>query len=779
MVRSGAVTPSVQGPMPRTSLIGRECEIAAARALLLDEAAPLLTLIGPGGVGKTHLALSIAHALKGRFADGTVFFDLSSIRNSSLVLPTIAQAVGVRLDDSRPVTSLLTAALRPRQLLLILDNCEQIRDAGPGIADVLAGCPALQVLATSRAPLRLQAEFLLAIPPLPLPSRRDLAPSDLAKNPAVALFVARARAADPAFALTAANAVDVAAICAGLDGLPLAIELAAARLRLLSLDALRAFLADPLRLLTDGARDRPDRQRTLRHTIAWSYDLLAPGDQRAFEHLAVFAGGIDLEGAAAVLDVDQPEALDRLLALVDNSLIVRAIETSRGTRFRMLETVREFVATLAAGSEEFEAVRRRHALWCLSLAEQTSREESGPEHRSWQDRLALEIDNLRAALAWTVERGEAEQGLRLGSALWWFWCSRGLIREGRQWQERLLRAGDAAPPLVRALGMRAAGALADGAGDMHAAVTLLEASGNVARSLGDDALAAEAETALADLAVNRGEFEQAITHATEALALCHRAGNPAGCVWPQMRLGLAERRKKNFATARRHYQDALRACRTHGVSLGVPWVTTALGEVAADSGDAVQATTCFRDALLAHAADHSTLGVGFCLLGLGKLAAADGRPGAAARLLGATERLWKQNGDVLSRIDREEHDGCIAHVKAALGEAAFAAAWSAGRSQSLDEVLTEALSAAQPLPAPKANPFGLTPREREVLGRLAQRLTDAEIADALYISPHTVSTHVKRILAKLGAANRRDAAALAARHDLTRTDSRSTDPNAR
>ena len=447
-------------PTPRTRLIGREAEIATARSFLLDEAVPLLTLTGPGGVGKTRLALTIAHDLASHFADGLVWVDLAPLADPGLVPATVATALGIPSGPERSVRDALVAHLHAKQFLVIIDNGEHLLDAlGEVVAMVLAACPAVQVLVTSRAPLHVRGEQEFPVEPLspPLPEVSDL--ETLVANAAVRLFAARARAVWPAFRLEATNATVVAALCRQLDGLPLAIELAAARSKLFPPEALLDQMSDRLRWLSDGPRDLPPRQRTIRDTIAWSYDLLAPEGQRLFRRLAIFVGGFTLEAALAVgvpAGHLEDELMTTIAALVDQGL-VRRVDDGAAPRFTLLETIREFGRQQAAAHGELEGIREAHAAWCLALAQEAEPHLGGPDQSTWLGRLETEHDNLRAALTWWYEQGDARHGLRLATALLRFWDTRDYMAEG---QPRLMAflalPGDDVSPEARARGLDAA-----------------------------------------------------------------------------------------------------------------------------------------------------------------------------------------------------------------------------------------------------------------------------------------------------------------------------------
>jgi predicted ATPase/class 3 adenylate cyclase len=432
-------------PAQPTTFIGRERELAEARVLL--EGTRTLTLTGPGGTGKTRLALKVAAESSEAYRDGVVFVALAALEDPSLVASTVAAAMGVQEEAGRPILTSLTERLAGMEVLLVLDNYERLLAAAPLVGELVAAGPGVRVLVTSRAPLRVAGEREYEVRPLALPDASGAAtPEELAESEAVALFVERARAIEPGFVLGPENAASVAAICAALDGLPLAIELAAARVRLLSPQAILERLGTSLPLLTGGPRDRPERQRTLRGAIQWSHDLLDPDGQTMFRRLAAFAGGWTFEAAEAVCSPAGAAALDTLEtldALVQHSL-ARRDDGAPEPRFRMLQTIREFGLERLAESGEEPEIHERHAQFFLTLAEEAAGELTGPGKAVWLDRLARDHDNLRAALRWSVDADRAETGLLIAAAIWRFWQLRDHLAEGEAWLTELLAAPSAA-----------------------------------------------------------------------------------------------------------------------------------------------------------------------------------------------------------------------------------------------------------------------------------------------------------------------------------------------
>ena len=704
-------------PRPSTALIGREEEVTTVARLLHRGEVRLLTLTGPGGVGKTRLALEVAGRSRGAFADGVVFVPLAPLRDASLLPSVLAETLGVRDVAGQTLQETLEQHLRDKQMLLLLDNFEHLPSAALLVANLFEACPELTVLATSRAPLRLGGERQFPLPPLPLPGTALQLPADiLQQSPAVELFRQRAQAVMPVFELTATNGATVARICRRLDGLPLAIELAAARVKLFSPQALLDRLDRGLQLLSGGTHDLPERQQTLRDAIAWSYDLLDAHEKALFCRLAVFVGGCTLEAMEAVCGVgeDGPEesdVLERLASLVDNSLLVSRLEASAGQeeeepRFTMLETIREYAAERLASSAEAEEVQRKHALYYLALAEAAQPEASGsPDGVGWWwlflDQLEEEYDNLRAALGWAVQNREAETGARLAIALWRLWIERGHTSEGRQWMEAVLaldgaqgRTGEALhklPARTKAFLLQVAGILAMVQGDHDHAVTRHEESMSVYREMGHNKGVSISLRELGLVAYERGDYERAVRLHEQSVALAREFGTTFGIAWSMRALADAVRAWGDLSRANMLLEESLALSRGKEHTWNIALTLTSLGSAACAAGEYERASRLYEESLELGrwmGLNHNILS---CLEGLARVALARGKMEQAAWLCGSAAALREDNGWHLSPARRVEHNRTVAAARTALGEDVFTAAWAEGHALPLEEAIRDTL----------------------------------------------------------------------------------------
>jgi predicted ATPase/transcriptional regulator with XRE-family HTH domain/uncharacterized protein HemY len=663
-----------QLPVPPTSLLGRAEELANVRALLIEEGTRLLTLSGPGGVGKTRLALAVATTCRDAFADGVVFVPLASHTAPALLADTIAHAAGAHEQGDRRPEEALVAHLRDRRLLLVLDNFEHLLPAAPLLAELLAACPCLTLLVTSRSILRLRGEQVLPVPPLPLPDATSSpAVEALATAAAVALFLDRARAVWPEFALTPENAADVGAICRRLDGLPLAIELAAARIRLLPPRALLARLERRLPTLTGGPRDLPERQRTLCAALAWSYDLLSRAEQALLRRLSVFAGGATLEAVETVCRLDsaqEADALEWLAALVDHSLLRQEEPESGEPRLVMLETVRDYGLEQLAASGEREATEEAHARYYLALAEAAEPALRGPEQARWLERLDAEHDNLRAALGWAHDQREVDLELRLAGALWRFWWTRGYLNEGRRWLEAALTGGEQGSRAARARALNGAGNLAELQGDYGRAAALHEEALALGRALGDKQSIARSLGNLGNLAQRQGNYERAAALYEEALALYRELGETASIAIALNNLGSVAFVQDDCGRAATLFEESLALYRMLGDKIGSAALLMGLGLVASRQANYGRAAALLEEGLtLQRKLGDRSGSVLASLTGLGEVVYLQGDYGRAVALLEEGLALGRELGDKQGVGHALTHLGEVAYLRGDYGRA--------------------------------------------------------------------------------------------------------------
>jgi predicted ATPase/DNA-binding CsgD family transcriptional regulator len=808
-------------PVQLTSFVGRARELAELDASF--ERARLVTLVGPGGSGKTRLALEFA-ARRRSVSPDLRFVDLTSVTDAALVPVSIATVLGVRQVAGEALKDTLARRIGDREVVLVLDNLEQLPAAGPVIAELLGASPGLRVLATSRAPLHVRGEHEFPLAPLRLPGPAELASlDDLAEVEAVKLFVERARAVDPAFALTGDNAAAIAAVCARLDGLPLAIELAAARTRLFTPAALLARLDRRLPVLTEGPVDAPVRQRTLRSTIAWSFDLLSERDQRVFAALGVFAGGFTLAAAEAVATDPAdphggPDVLTSLDHLVEQSVLTVAADADGEPRFRMLETIREF-AWDQLPEPDSVGLRDRHLGYYVALAERSEPQLRGPDQVAWLRRLTAEQADIRAALAWAEEAHRYESMLRLAGALKRrFWHKAGGLGEGLRWLEASLAVASDAPPALRVKVQQRAAWIAWEMGDRDRSEELFEAS--LAGADDDDHPSRiEALIGLSHRALGAGgpELDAAAERMAEAIERAHHDGTPGILVEPLLIAGQLAKARGDLAQARAQFEEALGMARAAGDVWGAASTLIQCGALLLAAGEPARAEALSAESLRLSIESgdrgtvfaHATATLARSLTAQGKLEAARSRlraggdairgaenpPAgtflleaaaewlAAAGMLPAAVEAWAaaeayRTADRWPVVPEEEKTRrrSWAATREALGTVRFEMLWAEGGSRDVQEALDLAMVAVgaadlQDLPAaptpPRRGRFDLTPRELQVLALVASGMSDGEIAASLVISKKTASVHVANIKAKLGASSRVEVATIALREGLT------------
>jgi predicted ATPase/DNA-binding SARP family transcriptional activator len=658
-------------PAPADRLIGRESDLDAAVALLADPDVRLITLTGPGGIGKTRLALELARREADRFTDGPRFVPLGAIDDPERVLPAIARALEIPEDDGEPRWDVLTGYMAEHDLLLVADNLEQVVDAAPQLGEILAASPGSKLVATSRGPLRLAGERELPVPPL-------------ASGPAIELFVARARAVDPRLELSPEDAESVARICARLDGLPLAIELAAARSKVLTPPAILDRLEQRLDLLTAGPRDAPARQRTLRAAIGWSYELLAEDERTLFAELGVFVGGFTLETVEAVTG---PDALDGIAALADQSLVTR-----NGDRFEMFESIRAFALEQLAEAGGLEGARRRHARAFAALTEEAESGIKGPAQAKWFARLDADAENLRAATAWALADGDTDTALRLAGGLLRFWAARGALTERRGLLATALTAGAGSPaPRVNAL--QAAGVMAAEAGDFDTAGVHFNAALDLARAVGDRASVARLQSNLGTLAMYAGDHEQAVRRYEESAAIARQLGDPLSLSLVTQNLAIAHdgvgRTDQAIALLEESVDLARRAADPAHIASAMRTLARVL--LAAES-DHERAVALIRESLTHSLTLGDRPGMIECLETVAREAGRSGDARTGALLIGAAEAARAAAGAIRQPDENAWVDATTESLRAALGPEAFEAALADGAVLPLEDAVERALA---------------------------------------------------------------------------------------
>lgn len=767
-------------PLPITPLIGRTREVEAVRQLLSSDTVRLVTLTGTGGVGKTRLALEVAEDMRDAFAHGVLFVSLATVNDAALMLPRVAQELELRDQDNSSALAQLADSLRDKQHLIVLDNFEQIVSAAPQLSQLLAACPRLKFLVTSRAVLRVRGEYEFLVLPLSVSSPDGSAP-------ALELFIQRARAANARIQFDDSNRKTLAAICKHLDGLPLAIELAAARLKLFSPETLLARLEDRLALLTDGARDLPARQQTLRNTLQWSYDLLDEEEQRAFRRMAVFVGGADIETAEHVCR----SRLEVVASLIDKSLIQQSDPTVGSSRVTMLETVRAYALAQLSSQGESEDIERAHAEHFRSLAESAGPQLSLPNQGDVLVHLERDHDNVRAALRYALKNRDTELAMRLGTAMVPFWYAHGHLGEGYRWMERVVGLTGSVSPRVRMNALSRAGFIAASVSEFERAGEWSQAALALARQLGDEDEIVSALLALGNRDIWTGAYAAARASYQQSYALHQQNGNRAAAARDLAFVAFTFWFEGNGKQAEPLFQQALGEAR----ALGDRWcegfalyglgfcavylyedqrgrrpteeafalftalhdrrslirVHVVLAILALRRGEMVEARAHYAEAWSFAREVGDRWSVSATLSGLAEWLILSGQSARGVRLAGIAEGLRVALGAQLPHYFRTNHMRVLQKARAELGTAGFERAWEEGKNTNYEQAATITQNM---LATASTDSTGLTERERQVLQLVAKGFTDAQIAEQLVISIRTANSHLGNILAKLGVKSR-------------------------
>jgi predicted ATPase/DNA-binding CsgD family transcriptional regulator len=770
-------------PFQLTSLIGREKEISEVGRLLVEKTR-LLTLTGPGGSGKTRLALAVAADMVGGFDDGVWLIELAPLSDQDLVPQAIASVLGVRETPGTALVDSLCVHLVARDTLLILDNCEHlIEDCADLAGALLRSCPNLRILTTSREALGMPGEALFAVPPLSLPDPRRLPGVEILPSyEAAGLFVERARAVRPGFALTERNAMPVAQVCHRLDGIPLAIELAAARVKVLSVEQISSRLEDSFALLTGGGRTAPIHHVTLRATMEWSHDLLSWEEQVLFRRLSVFAGGFTLEAAEGVCageGLEEGEVLDLLTCLVDKSLVL-VMEGEGEARYRLLETVRQYGWEKLEESGEAGQVRLRHAVWFLALAEETGPLMMGRDQVVWLDRMWREQYNFRMAMRFFLARNDADRAVSLTWAFWRYWWVTGLQGEARRWMEEVLEGGDVPGddvyPARRAQANLIIGTYAWSEGDLASALPALEEGLRLSQKTRDARAQAIGLMLLGLVDVAERNGKRSRERFEESLRFFRISGESEkwGEAHTLAYLGLASLLNGEPEPARQCFEEGLAASHAAGDRIAAHQALYKLGLLALTERDLDRANEYLREGLSLADEVRDVINTPYFVKGLGQVAGLRGQAAFAIRLLGAAETALRATGSAPYRYipDQALQDRIFAAARDALGETAFDEGWQRGRSMTLEQAVEYALEPppaslpADPAAPPTSYPAGLSAREVEVLKLVAKGLTNAQVAKELFISPRTVNAHLNSIYNKLGFNSRVEATRFAIEQDL-------------